>query len=135
MNFDMTTGPFAALLYALLGIVGYVAGTDQQHSPGLGVTHGGTDTNLLPVIGSTGVVTAHAPLSETATTSSEPGARVRSGAASSRSCQLPARGPSGWRRACARPMIAPPRLMIAPARPPSSWPATTGTSTPAPSPS
>ena len=38
------------LVYVLLGVAGYVVGKDQQHSAGLGVTHGGTDTNLLPVV-------------------------------------------------------------------------------------
>ena len=37
------------IVYLLLGIAGYLAGKDMQHTiPGL--THGGTDSNLLQVI-------------------------------------------------------------------------------------
>ena len=37
------------VVYGLLGLAGYLLGTDRQHTlPG--VTHGGTDSNLLQVI-------------------------------------------------------------------------------------
>lgn len=37
------------IVYALLGVAGYLAGADRQHTiPGL--THSGTDSNLLQVI-------------------------------------------------------------------------------------
>jgi hypothetical protein len=37
------------IVYGLLGVVGYALGTDRQHTLA-GVTHGGTDSNLLQVI-------------------------------------------------------------------------------------
>lgn len=37
------------IVYGLLGVVGYALGTDRQHTLA-GVSHGGTDSNLLQVI-------------------------------------------------------------------------------------
>ena len=37
------------IVYGLLGVCGYLLGTDRQHTLA-GVTHGGTDSNLLQVI-------------------------------------------------------------------------------------
>ena len=37
------------IVYGLLGVVGYALGTDRQHTLA-GVSHGGTDANLLQVI-------------------------------------------------------------------------------------
>ncbi len=37
------------IVYGLLGVAGYALGTDRQHTLA-GVTHGGTDSNLLQVI-------------------------------------------------------------------------------------
>lgn len=37
------------IVYGLLGIAGYLLGSNQQHTVP-GITHGGTDTNLLQVI-------------------------------------------------------------------------------------